>query len=254
MNLAQMRIEVRRALYEETADFFSDAMINSWLNEGAMLLNKIAKAEQGIFSFSPALVPGSSSDYATEFAMPGDMNEIFSVYYAGSGSGNPTELVYRDFKVAHSSPRATGQPGIFYTRKVSTKEIQRTGSGISILDIIENSNEARLVLGVYPTPTDTSATIFVHHYPRHFQMDSDEDVPHVPAEFRRGIIHYAAHLGFEKEAARDDSAYHLKRYNEYAAELKAEQIYEGQQSSFPRVSVHGEDEDIVPRTFVSYLE
>lgn len=252
MNLAQMRLEVRRALYEETADFFSDAMINSWLNEGAMLLNKIARSEHGIYVFTPSLAPGSSTDYQSEYVMPGDMNEIYEVWYTSSGSASPVELSHRGFKAAHGAPRATGYPAQWYTRKLSPKQIQRLSTGLTVSDIEPGSNETRLILGIYPIPT--TGTIFVHHFSRHFQMDTDEDVPHIPAEFRRGCIHYAAHLGFEKEAARDDSAYHLKRYNEYASELKAEQIYEGQQAGFPKVNIAGEEDSMMPSSYVHFLD
>lgn len=233
MTLAQMRLEVRRALQEMEADFFTDAEITSWLNEGAKLMTKIAKQMQGVIIVTPALI-GATTMYQTEYALDDDVDEVFSVFIE-DGANNPRELPRREFKILHGSDSSAGTPSLYYLRTYTREIVQHTTTGLSVADINATSGDSRIVIGFYPRPSTASKLIYVYYYPRHYTMSSDSDYPVIPVEYRRGLVHYANYLGFTKDGAPADADREMASFQSYCKEMKATLIDGGGDTGFPRV-------------------
>lgn len=254
MTLAQMRTEVRRALFEMTADFFTDAEIDAWLNEAAKLMVKIAKPMDTVYSFNPSVI-GATTVYQHEYPMPEGCDEIFEVFLE-NGDNNLYPLPLKRFKALHGSVgNAAGVPQWCYTRALAFETLRRTTSGVdtaAISGVAESAQEPRIILGLYPKPQSTTPTIFVHYYSRHFTMDADAEVPIVPVEYRRGIIHYATAMGMIKDSANADSDWHMTKFKDYSSQFKEDMIFKGQDLSFPTM-IDDEDEEWNPSTSVGYL-
>lgn len=252
--LATMRTEVRRALFEMTADLFTDAEITAWLNEAAKTMVKIAKPVDVAYSFNPTQI-GVTGVYNHEYAMPEGCDEIFEVFLENTDN-QLTPLPLKSYKSLHATTgNASGVPAWCYTRKYSFTYTRRTTSGIdttAISGVTEESQEPRIILGLYPKPTSTTPTIWVHYYGRHFTMAQDADVPVVPYEYRRGMVHYATAMAMIKDAANMDSDWHMGKFTNYANQFKEDMISKGQDLSFPYV-VDDEDEEHFPGFGVGWL-
>jgi hypothetical protein len=110
-----------------------------------------------------------------------------------------------------------------------------------------------MVLGLYPVPSNATLKFYVYHYPEHFDLIDDTDVPRIPIEYRRGLIHYAASLGFQKEGASEDASRHMGEFSTYMKRLSEMMINNGQEESFPRSQTHGEDDFEEHYPSVSFL-
>lgn len=240
MNRGELRAEVRKLLFEDDADFWSDAEINSWLNEGVRLMCKESHALQSIYQFSPTLKPGSTTEWQSEVVLPADISEIFSVVMVNGTT--KTKLRYRDFRIMASSQRVGGTPTDYYLRRWTRQQLQDYSTGLSLSEIGTSGALPTMVLGLNPVPSSASLVFWVHHYPTHYELLDDIDIPVIPIEARRGLIHYGAHLGFEKENSPEDSDRHLAKFRDYLGRLKEDQIHGGQMERFPVVRILDDDE------------
>lgn len=232
MNLGQMRLEVRRAIAELTADFWSDSEINDWLNEGAKIMVSNAQSVQAIYQRNTVASQ-------QEYPLPEDIDEIVNVTYFDSAE-HPLDPV--DPRQVQIGSNQTGTPRWFYLRK-TTQYGNMASTGITVSDANEQQGmNAEQVLGLFPVPNAAKA-LTVFYISRHFQMKNDGAVPNIPPEFRRGIIAYATALAKEKEMAYGDADRHRKMFQDFSDRLREKSIYDGQQIAFPCVQT---DEDRVP--------
>lgn len=241
MNRGEIRAEVRKLLFEDDADFWADSELNAWINEGVRLMTKESHALQAIYQVSPELKPGSTSEYKSEIVLPSDVLEIFSVVCVNGNT--KTKLRNRDFRMMAHSQRHAGVPTDYYLRRWTRQQLQDYSTGLQLSDIGTSGNLPTMVLGLNPVPSSANLLFWVHYYPTHYELLDDIDIPAIPIEARRGLIHYAAHLGFEKENSPEDSDRQLAKFRDYLGRLKEDQIHGGQMERFPVARIVNFDED-----------
>lgn len=233
MNRGQMRLEVRRAIAELTADLWSDAEINDWLNEGAKIMVSNAQSVQAMYQLTT--VAGQQ-----EYLLPEDVDEIFSVTYFDAGV---QQLIPIDARQVQIGTNQSGNPRWFYTRNQSLQTGQMSSTGITVADVSESEGQVpRLIIGLFPLPS-AAKQLTVFYYARHYNMRVDGAVPAVPPEFRRGIVQYATALAKEKEMAYAEADRCRKMFQDYSDRLREKMICDGQDIAFPCVQT---DEDVVP--------
>lgn len=236
MNRGQLRREVRRKLNESSADLWSDAAINDWLNEAVRTMIVISQPLQTAFQFYPSLRDGSTSEYKSEYILPADVDEVYQVT-AHTGSNFPLQLV--DESVIADGTRVSGSPEYCYIKDSTMVTIEPLSDapGLSVQALnSDNSQVARKVLGLYPVPSTDESAITVFYFSKGFDMTNDNQIPHaIPLAFHRGIIHYATSLAKEIEEASAEADREMGKFQEYAKALKEKMISRGQQMEFPRV-------------------
>lgn len=234
MNLAQMRLEVRRALDELTADFWTDNEINDWLNEGVRTMCQIAQPLQYIHQFTTQLRPGSTTEYAQEYALPEDIDEVYGVSLLSSGA--LYELMLGDSRRIQLGTKISGTPDQYYIRYLAKQKADHVSTGgLSLSDVIrDDSTAVRPILGLFPVP-NSALTVNVCYYSKHFIMTANNDVCAIPYEFQRGPICFAIAKGKEKDAAFAEADRYMDQFQQYASNLRDKMIHRGQQVAFPRV-------------------
>lgn len=240
MNRGKLRAEVRRLLSEGTANFFSDDEINDWLNEGVVTMTAIAQHLQSVFSFSPSLQAGSTTEYNQEYVLPADCDEIYGVTYF---NGTTYSLKRLNSFIAQTGTLVVSTPTNFYNRAYTAQQLTMTSAGVDVTMLAPGDPNARYqVIGLYPIPSSADEICQVFFISKHLPMLTDADVPAIPLEYRRAISYFAAGRGAEKDNAMSEAKYFDEKFQQYAEKLKDKAVSEGQECEFPRISC-GEDDD-----------
>lgn len=236
LNRGQMRLEVRRAVGEltESTSLYTDAELNDWLNEAAVVMTSIAQPFESFFSFTCSLQPGSSSAYLAEYPLPETVDEIFAVSYSDGGRQVPLKRADNITGI-----RIEGQPSHFYTRYLSKQTAELRDTGI-VVQPIKPDGKARMVLGIYPAPS-SAYVMTVSYYARHFAMDSDFEVPIIPPEYRRGLIKYVEALAREKDDDVDLANVCRTHFGNFADQLKSRVANQGQEVELPCATIVDDD-------------
>lgn len=230
MNRGQMRLEVRRQLGEPVADLWSDAELNDWLNEGAMLMANESEALQAFWQKTATSGVG-------EYLLPYPVAKVLAVKYF---NGTLNTLTPTDPSLAHlDGDQPTGTPTLYYVRQyVSQTAYQGTDGDIDLANVSDNPNVGRSVIGFWAVPGSSTDTFTVYYIPRHFSMVSDGDVSPIPMEYHRGIIAYATALAKKKEEAyAEANEIFYPEFKEFKDRLKREMIARGQVQSFQKAKI-----------------
>jgi len=228
MNLAQMIKEVRRALDEPTADFWTDEEITDWLNEGAKIMTSGAQPLQAFYQFST--VAGQQ-----EYAMPDDFDELFEVKYFRS---NLTTLKLTSPAAAQNG-NSQGLPQYFYMRSVATQSAGQGADGD--IQLGTPGTTFKTMLGLIDKPSQSGDKVTVFYFSQHFSMTNDTDVSPIPVAFHRGPISYATAMGKQKDEAYGEQDKFLAMFKDFADSLKKKTINAGQETAFPQLRVVDED-------------
>lgn len=229
MNLAQLRLEVRRALDGVDDDFWSDGEINDWLNEAVWTMCAIAQPLQQLYQDNT--VAGQQ-----EYPVPFEVEEVFGVSLVRSGA-SLDQLEKTDPRLVQIGALKQGTPTRFYIRTVATQTTNHGASGITVGQVVNGQpNEGRMVLGFDPVPVSVMQ-FNVSFFSRHFRMIADGDVPLIAPEYQRGLICYATALGKEKEGFDDEGSVQRAKFAEYSEKLRTKMISRGFAAGFPSVIV-----------------
>lgn len=239
MNRGQMRLEVRRAIGELTADLWSDSEINDWLNEGAKILISNSQALQAIYQLTTVAAQ-------QEYVLPDFIDEVFNLTLNYNGLRSLTNVRPEQVQLGTFMQ---GIPGWFYTRYLSQQTGDQTSSGITVDDVDPQGQHSKFVLGLFPCP-NSALQLTVSYYARHFEMKTDGAVPQVPPEFRRGIVAYATALAKEKEGAYGEADRKRKEFSDFSDRLREKMICDGQ-SEFPCVTTD-EDEPLYGDVIIKF--
>lgn len=236
MNLAQMRLEVRRAIDELTASFWTDQEITDWLNEGAKIMCSDA---QPIQATKQILTVQSQQEYD----LGQDVDEIFGVTYLRSTLFQLKPIDQR--QVQFGNP-LTGLPQYYYIRQVSSQFAgQVSGGGQQVTNVNADPTVGTTVLGLWPISSANSEQITISYFARHFNMTNDKDVSPIPLEFHRGIVSYAIAMAKMKdEAYGEASQVFLPMFQQFKDRLKEKMMNRGQEAAFPKVQMR--DEFLMP--------
>lgn len=234
MNLAQLRLEVRRALDGEGDNFWSDGEINDWLNEAAQTMVSIAQAYQLVHQFTTVA-------NQQEYPLPPYVDEIFNVKIFNNTQRTLEKCSVTDIEVQEGGQR-TGIPYNFYVNYIAGQVADQQSDGSLTINQVDRQDptEARLVLGLHPVP-DSAKTITIYYYGRHFVMHGDRDTPVIPPEFQRGLVAYAAALGKEKDSAFPEADRYMTKFGEYATKLRDKMISRGIEQGFPAAKIRDEE-------------
>lgn len=228
MNRGKMRLEVRRAIDELTAEFWTDAEINDWLNEGAKTLVAIAQPLQMMTQFNTIA-------NQQEYVLNPDIDEIFSVNF--NDGSNLYQLEPCDAKsVQWGTPSTSTYPTHFYLRFQSLATGGHAQSGIILGPVSDDNAEPQMTLGLHPSPQVTGKAVTISYYARHVLMTNDLQVPQIPVEFHRGIVYYAVAQAKVKDEAYAESDKFMEKFSNYAEKLRDKVISGGQEMRFPKVT------------------
>ncbi len=234
MNLQQMILEVRRAVNEITADFWSDAEITDYLNEGAKIMCAEAQPLQAFFQ--QTLTAGTQ-----EYVLPEDFDEVYSV--ALYHSANIYQLKPTSPEAAQFGNRIQSIPEYFYIRKqVAATAGQQSDGSIAVAAINDNPNAGKSVLGLWAIP-NAADVLTVFYFSRHFQMRLPSDVSPIPTEYHRGPVAYAIAMCKQKDEAYGEmNTIYLPMFQQFTDKLKRKMASRGQAMEFPKVKVLGEND------------
>lgn len=188
MNFAQMKTRVRRVVGETTeADFWTDAELGDWLNEG---LRRFTQAEKW-----PWLVTEGTGQLLTTDPTPGELSltEGVSSYRhvnfllsrdGRTGPWRPERVLPSEgFKLREGFYQTTVEPRWFYVTSVADTD---------------DNGEYETVVRFLPAPSvDIDVTFQYYRTPA--ELEGDTDVPDLPLEYHMGPVHYAAARAWEKE-------------------------------------------------------
>lgn len=229
MNLGQMRLEVRRAIDELTASFWTDAEINDWLNEGAKIMVSISQTLQSVHQFS-------TEQGKQEYLLPADLDEIFGVTLSMGGSLTQLRPTYAEN--VQWGNATSGVPNQFYTRSQTGESVSQDDNGLTVSKVAEGP---RTLIGFFPIPS-SAYQITINYFARHGTMRNDLMCPLIPVEYHRGIINFAIAQAKVKDEAYSEANRFLEQFKEYSDRLRDKSIARGQGMEFPSVTLTDEYE------------
>lgn len=239
MNKGQMRHEFRIAVGEldEDDSFYTNDQIDNWLNEAAKVMASIAQPIETLFQVTTSLRRGSTTEYAVEYELPPDMDELFGVTLFNGADEH--ELTQINEGIARRNNQSVGIPDRFYLRGLTRKRADNGATGITVADL--DGKRTRMMLGLYPRPAG-AYPITVCYYSHHFDMKNDFDVPIIPVQFRRGLIAYALWLAKKADDAYAEANIYKAEFAEFADKCREKMINRGQETNFPVVRIRDEED------------
>jgi hypothetical protein len=184
MDLSTMRTEVRDIIGEETADFWSDAELNRYLNESLRRFS-------GENRWSWLLTEGTGTLYANdpEFILTDGVAEYRHLHFMLTRSGDTRPYLpervspARGFQLRTRYYTAQAYPKWFYVTSVEDSD---------------NDGSFWTTVRFIPTPTG-DVDITFQYYRTPATLDGDTDVPDVPAQYHKALVHHAAGTAWLKE-------------------------------------------------------
>lgn len=227
MNRGAMRREVRRFLGEPVADLWSDAEINDWLNEGAVLMCAESESLQAFYK-------KQTTANQQEYELPKNCDTVYSVKYFVS---DLYDLIQTD-ATSQIGDRTSGKPSHYYLRQyVNQTAGQASDGNLTLTDLGDSPNDTGSVIGFIDTPSASTHYFIVLYFAKHYLMTADADVPVIPYEFRRGIIAYATAMGKMKEEAYGEANdIYLPMFESFKNKLKRKMTHRGI-TQFPKTKI-----------------
>lgn len=173
-----------------------------------------------------------------EYAMPDDCQQIVAVWYA---QGTLLPLQPLEESIVKSGARAAGLPLWCYTRMGATQYAEVDGEpniAISPIPATIQDNYAKLILGLYPIPTNGN-DLTVMYYQKHPLITNLTARFSIPVEYMRGVIAYATALGKLKEQAVAEFQGQMSVFKEFKDRFCLECNNNAQDLRFPRMNVRG---------------
>jgi hypothetical protein len=167
LTLLQARTRLRDRLDEETATFWTDARLNTWINEGVTDLSRRAETVLVSAQFNP-VIPGVNI-----VPCPPDLLRIYRVEWESANSDDIKALEYRDFNNMdevwwESQESSMGEPWTYTTK----------------------GYPPQLSIVLYPTPSD-SANLRIHYYSTPIETVNDNAPLPVQAGWEDLVVDYA---------------------------------------------------------------
>jgi hypothetical protein len=184
VDLSTIRTEVRDIVGEETADFWSDAELNRYINEACYRF-------AGENRWSWLLTEGTGQLQANDPELlltqgVADYRHL-NIMLTRSGDTRPylpkKVSPARGFRLRQAHYTAQSYPAYFY---VTTAE-DSSGTG-----------DFTTVVRFLPTPNGAMDVEF-QYYRQVAELDADSDVPDIPVQYHKALVHYAAGTAWLKE-------------------------------------------------------
>lgn len=184
MDLSTMRTEVRDIIGEDTADFWSDAELNRYLNEAQ-------RRFIGENRWSWLLTEGTGTLYASdpEFILTEGVADYRHLNIMLTRDGDtrpylPTKVSpARGFQLRTAYYTAQAYPQWFYVTSAADDD---------------NDGEFWTTVRFIPTPTD-DLDIEFQYYRTPATLDGESDAPDMPVAYHKALVHHAAGTAWLKE-------------------------------------------------------
>lgn len=194
MNLGQMRTEVRDIIGEEEEDFWSDLELNRYLNEAHY---RFLSEERWPWLLTEGTAQlASADDGELELTEGVAATRHINITLAGSGATRlyqPRRVTPAEgfmLKNRYALNTTAAYPEYFYITSVSSPADD--GSFVYIIRFI-------------PAPS-ADMDVSYQYFRAGAEMDADNIVPHLPVEFHKALIHYAAGTAWLKELNGENKA------------------------------------------------
>lgn len=234
MILANLRLQARIGLNEITPRFWSNAEIDSWINEGCRLMCSEA---QCLTEWAKITMVNGQQEYA----LPDDIDQLYGCWFLSG-----TLLIQRPIEeiVAKFGSQVQGTPMWFYIRKGSKQYAnQVAGSDIQVTDIKQNlGRKTKVIIGLYPVPS-IQGPLTIAYFARHYMLVDDADEPAIDDEYQRGVIDYAMAKAYEKRSATQQMNDKMKSFQEYTKRFTEKMEANGQVMEFARMKIPGRERD-----------
>lgn len=186
MNLGTMRTEVRDVIGELTADFWTNAELNRYLTEAHFRF-----IGEATWPWLLTEATGSLAAGVDDLDLPDGVDFTKNINISLTPEGE-TRL-YQPVRV---SPSKGFQLRTMYS---STTTAQRP-SWFYVTSVADGSGEALFTTTIkfVPTPTDTMEVEY-QYFRQVPDFTADSDVPDLPVEYHKALVHYAAGTAWLKE-------------------------------------------------------
>lgn len=225
--------QVRVALTELRARYWSDTEIIWYLNQSAKKMCSKAQCLHSFFTFNTHIIPTDTqpaAGYNQEYALPIDVDQIEGIAYF---SGTVFPILPAPREAVQLGGRVGGIPWYYYMKKNSrTLTPQVAGGQIISMPIDgENAAQARTIIGLYPVPT-SNIPIYIWYTEFHPTLKNPMDIVQIPDMFMEPWMAYAMQKCKEKEGAMADALYWKKMHEEGIEEF-TEYMINSEQSVTP---------------------
>jgi hypothetical protein len=186
MNLGVMRTEVRDIIGEETADFWTDAELNRYLNEAQ---HRFLQEERWPWLVSEATGSVDNADGELTLTEGVAFNRQLNITLTKDGdtrSYQPKRVTPVEgfrLKSQYSTSTTTSYPSWFYV--TSAADDDDDGGYIYVVKLV-------------PSPT-TDMDVDYQYIRATVSMDADNAVADLPLEYHKALVHYAAGTAWLKE-------------------------------------------------------
>ncbi len=184
MNRGDMRTQVRDIIGEDSADFWSDAELNRYLNEAQYRFS-------GEMTWPWLITEGSASLTEQDLELPEgiDFTKAINLHVTTEGGSRMVQprrvSAFKGFELRrrYNSDTTATYPSFFYVTSV----VDGSGEGLFTTTI-------RFI----PTPADTLEVEY-QYYRVVEELTADADIADLPVEYHKALVHHAAGTAWLKE-------------------------------------------------------
>lgn len=224
MNRGEVRVEVRDILGETTtyADFWTEAELNRHVNEAVRRFNG-EMVWPWLVTEATGSLPAGESEYELPDGIDTNKAVNITMYLEGQTNGfSPVRVsAFKGFQLRGRYGSSTAaRPMFYYTTAVSD------GSGSGLFTT---------TLKFVPAPTG-DIELEYQYFRVISDMTADSDIPDVPVEYHKALVHYAAGTAWLKEITNTGSGKAQEQFELYRKVLdQAEKDFFGDAPDQPLV-------------------
>ena len=184
MDRGTIRTEIRDILGELTADFWSDAELNRYINEAQYRFNGEARWPW-LISEGTGTLTASNPNFALPAGVP--FPRSINITLTKSGDSKMYQPVRVsptkgwDLRARHSTTTTASYPRWFYVTAATSA-----------------AGTVTYVIRFIPTP-NSNMTVDYQYLRRVSDLTTDAAVPDMPVEYHKALVHYAAGTAWLKE-------------------------------------------------------
>lgn len=186
MDLSDIRTEVRDIIGETTADFWTDAELNRYINDA---LRRFSEEERWtwLLTEGAGIIVASDPDFELTEGVALARHLNFMLTKTGDTRSYMAKRVSaaEGFRLRsmYSTVTTASYPTWFYTTSVADDDAG--GDFVYVAKFI-------------PTPT-TDIDVEFQYYRQPPELSGNTNVPDLPVQYHKGLVHYAASLAWLKE-------------------------------------------------------
>jgi hypothetical protein len=229
MDLADIRLEVRDILGEDSADFWKDAELNRYINEA---LRRFTGANRWSWLLTEGTAQLDAED--PDLLLTDGVADYHHLHMMLTRNGDTRPYLPERVSPARGFQLRTA----FYTSQSYPRWWYVTGVADD-----DGDGEFQTTVKFIPTPTGVIDVEF-QYYRNPATLDGDADVPDIPEDFHKALVHYAAGTAWLKELTGTMKA--KEQFDLYTA-MVAEAVDDEESQSDDDILVVGGEQDVGAR-------